>query len=384
MSSRSLLLALALASAAQSDPLTVFFIDPGYAEYSGDAILVRTPSGGSYLIDGGDHGSDPFWDCGESRVLPLLDSLGITHLDGIVATHPHSDHIGGLISVLEAVPVDSVWDSGFDSGSFVYEEFIDAVEQSGAGFRIVRRGDSLGWGPGLSVAVLHPVDPLDPGNINNASIVLRLSYLDVSFLFAGDLETEGGEDLVLEAVAQGELGGIASDVLKVGHHGSYTSTSTQWLAAVSPEWAAIEVGAGNPFGHPHGEVLARLMGRDIDIFRTDLLGTFFISTDGDSLFFQSLPGGGGGPEAPGGFIAYPSPCSDHVTFQWPAGAGSPPYSLRVVNLSGETVMSRETGDISALWDLSLDGGSLASPGLYAAVLEDGGGKRWVEYFSIVR
>lgn len=374
---------MALAVAAAADPLTVFFIDPGYDEYSGDAILVRTPSGGSYLIDGGDHGSDPFWDCGESRVLPLLDSLGIAHLDGIVATHPHSDHIGGLISVLETIPVDSVWDSGFDSGSFVYGEFMDAVEADGSGLRIVRRGDSLDWGPGLSVRVLHPVDPLDPGNINNASIVLRLSYLDVSFLFAGDLETEGGEDGVLEAVAQGELGSIASDVLKVGHHGSYTSTSTQWLAAVSPVWAAIEVGAGNPFGHPHGEVLARLMGRDIDIFRTDLLGTFFISTDGDSLYFQSLPGGEA-PEAPARLMAYPSPCSDHVTFQWPAAGGSPTYALRIVNLSGETVMRRETGSLSETWDLSLDGGSLASPGVYAAVLEDGGGGRWVEYFSIVR
>ncbi len=383
MSSRSLLLALALAAAAASDPLTVFFIDPGYSDYSGDAMLVRTPSGGSYLIDGGDHGSDPFWDCGESRVLPLLDSLGITHLDGIVATHPHSDHIGGLISVLETVTVDSVWDSGFDSGSFVYGEFMDAVEACGSGLRILRRGDSLDWGPDLSVQVLHPVDPLDPGNINNASIVLRLSYLDVSFLFTGDLETEGGEEVVLDALALGLIDSIASDVLKVGHHGSYTSTSTQWLAAVSPDWAAIEVGAGNPFGHPHGEVIARLLGRDIDIFRTDLLGTFFISTDGDSLYFQSLPGGGA-PGDPSGFVAYPSPCSDHVTFRWPESGGSQAYTLRVVNLSGETVMNRETGTLSVEWDLSLDGGSLASPGLYAAVLEDGGGGRWVEYFSIVR
>ncbi len=362
--------------------MTVFFIDPGYADYSGDAILVRTPSGRNYLIDGGDRGQDPDWDCGESRVLPLLDSLGIDHLDGIVATHPHSDHIGGLISVLGHVGADVVWDSGLPSSSYVYEDFLEAVEACGAVLETPRMGDTLDWGPGLEVVVLHPQDPLDPSNVNNASIVLRIAFSGISFLLAGDLETEGGEDLVLEAVSSGSLGPISSDVLKVGHHGSSSSTSTQWLAAVSPEWAAIEVGAGNPFGHPHGEVLARLMGRDISIFRTDLDGTFFISTDGESLFYNSLPGGGVEPEQPLGLIAYPSPCADHVTFAWTADGRS--SVVRVVNLAGETVREWETAESSVQWDLSLEEGSLASPGLYAAVRESGGGVAWVEYFAVVR
>lgn len=371
-----------MAPLAAPDPLTVFFIDPGYWQYSGDAILVRTPEGRNYLIDGGDRGSDPVWDCGSSRVLPLLDSLGITHLDGIVATHPHSDHIGGLISVLEEVGADVVWDSGWPyPGSIIYEEFLEAVEASDALYAVPRAGDTMDWGPGLQVEVLHPSDPLDPENLNNASIVLRLTCMNVSFLLAGDLETEGGEDAVLEAVAQGILGDISSDVLKVGHHGSYTSTSTLWLAAISPEWAAIEVGAGNPYGHPHGEVIARLTGRDIEIFRTDLDGTFFFSTDGDSLFFNSFPDSGGGPALPAGLIAYPSPCTDAVTFAWSqAGTGA---VLRVVDILGETVARWETSLQSVQWDLSLDGGSLASPGLYAAVLESGGGT-WVEYFTVIR
>jgi len=380
--SRIPILLLVLTSLAASETMTVFFIDPGYAAYSGDAILVMTPSGRNYLIDGGDRGQNPPWDCGCSRVLPLLDSLGIDHLDGIVATHPHTDHMGGLIYVLDRIGADVVWDSGLPSSSYVYADFLEAVEACGAVLETPRMGDTLDWGPGLEVVVLHPQDPLDPGNVNNASIVLRIAFSEISFLFAGDLETDGGEDLVLAAVSSGRLGSIASNVLKVGHHGSFTSTSTPWLAAISPDWAAIEVGAGNPFGHPHGEVLARLMGRDISIFRTDLDGTFYIATDGENLFYNTLPGGGAEPEQPRGLIAYPSPCSDHVTFSWTADGGS--SVIRVVNLAGETVRAWETTESSIHWDLSLEEGSLASPGLYAAVRESGGGGNCVEYFAVVR
>jgi beta-lactamase superfamily II metal-dependent hydrolase len=390
LSSRPLLipaLAAVLATAAgqsAGDPLTVFFIDPTYSDYSGDAMLVLTPDGRSYLVDGGEKGSDPPWDCGETRVLPLLDSLGITHLDGIVATHPHSDHIGGLLAVLENVEVDVVWDSGWPySASSLYEQFLEAVEESGAAYVVPRRGDAIDWGPELEVTVLHPEDPLDPSNMNNASLVLLVSYQDVSFLLAGDLETEGGEDGILDDLASGDIESVSAQVLKVGHHGSYTSTSTQWLAAVSPLWAAIEVGAGNPYGHPHGEVLSRLYGRDIDVFRTDLLGTFFISTDGDSLWFNSLPEEEGpSPDTTGALMVFPSPCSDHATFAW--GAPGDPGDLAVFNLLGETVREWEGAESPVEWNLALPDGWLASPGLYAAVVETPEGGRWLECFAVVR
>lgn len=386
-SSKALFLtALALAAVPHADPLTIFFVDPGYEQYSGDAMLVCTPTGGHYVVDGGDRGGSPPWDCGEARLLPLLDSLEVTSLDGIVATHPHSDHVGGLVALLEAMPVGTVWDSGWPySPTPAYEEFLEAVESSSASYVVARRGMELDWGPGLEVEVLHPVDPLDESEMNNVSIVLRITHGQVSFLLAADLYTEGGEDAILEAVGSGIIETVEADVLKVGHHGSSTSTSTAWLAAVDPEWAAIEVGAGNPYGHPHDEVIARLLGRGIDIFRTDLNGTFYISTDGQDLYYNSLPDTGGGGEGWEGLQAYPSPASTHVTFEWNSGGTQPgPFCLAVYNLLGEKVLDTMVSGNSCQWDFSLESGSLASPGLYTAVVESADGGRWTECFAIVR
>jgi competence protein ComEC len=370
-----------LSAAAPADPLTIFFVDPGYAEYSGDAILVCTPDGGYYLVDGGDAGTDPLWDCGETRVLPLLDSLGAVSLDGIVATHPHSDHVGGLIPVIETLPVGRVWDSGWPySPTPAYTEFLQALESAAVPYSVVRRGDILDWGPSLTVEVLHPAEPLDPDNMNNASIVLRVTYREVSFLLAGDVYTEGGESLIIQAWEAGEIPTLAADVLKVAHHGSSSSTSASWLAAVDPEWAAIEVGEGNPYGHPHGEVISRLLAWGVQIFRTDLEGTFYISTDGYDLYHNSLPPSGGAPE--GHLTAYPSPALEYVRFDWPEEAQ--PTAFAVYNMLGEGIFEEEPGTPPLEWDLSLEGGSRASPGLYAAVLDFVDGNRWTEYFAISR
>ncbi len=262
----------------EPDNLTVFFIDPSYGSKSGDAILVRTPNGFNYLIDGGDRSSS--WSCGGDRIVPMLDSLGISHLDGIVATHPHSDHVGGLIAVLEEVPVYKVWDCGWTGdASNTYEEFLLEVQASGAEYIEGSMGMILDWDPDLQVEILHPEPSPGPnsGDMNNASIVIHLTFEEVSFLFTGDLETDDGEQDVLAHYSAED---IRADVLKVGHHGSSTSTSSQWLDAVDPSYAAIEVGSGNPYGHPHGEVINRLDSRGIPIYRTDLDGTFVITTDG--------------------------------------------------------------------------------------------------------
>lgn len=260
----------------EPDNLTVFFIDPSHGTLSGDAMLVRTPSGHNYLIDGGSWSNT--WSCGEDRIIPLLDSLGIDHLEGIVATHPHSDHIGGLSDVLEEMPVDRVWDcawTGDVSGS--YEYFLNAVADSDAQYIATSRGMTLDWDPELTVRVLNPDAYPGSGNENNASIVIHLEYKSVSFLFAGDLETEGGEDVVLSIYNPADL---QADVLKIGHHGSSDATSNAWLDAVNPSYAAIEVGAGNPYGHPHSQIINKLSSRGIPVYRTDQDGTFVITTDG--------------------------------------------------------------------------------------------------------
>lgn len=260
----------------EPDNLTVFFIDPSYGSLSGDAMLVRTPGGFNYLIDGGDYRS--YWSCGEDRILPLLDSLGITHLDGIVATHPHSDHIGGLSDVIDAMPVHKVWDCGWTGEvSGAYEYFLNTVASSSAEYIVGQRGMILNWDPDLQVEILHPEGYPGSGGINNASIVIRLTYEEVTFLFTGDLETDGGEDVVLAHYTPEQL---RADVLKVGHHGSSDATSNAWLDAVEPSLAAIEVGSGNSYGHPHQELLQRLSSRGIPVYRTDQDGTFVVTTDG--------------------------------------------------------------------------------------------------------
>jgi beta-lactamase superfamily II metal-dependent hydrolase len=263
----------------EPDNLTVFFIDPTHGSLSGDAILIRTPNGYNYLIDGGDRRSD--WSCGRDRIVPMLDSLGITHLDGIVGTHPHSDHIGGLIGVLEEVPVDKVWDCGWvGDASSTYEEFLQAIQTSGAQYIEGNRGMTLDWDPDLQVEIMHPEPHPGTGNMNNASILIHVTFEDVSFLFAGDLETEDGEDQVLSYYQPSDL---LSDVLKIGHHGSSDATCNAWLDAVQPSYAAIEVGLGNPYGHPHSELLNRLSSRGIPVYRTDQDGTFVITTDGTDI-----------------------------------------------------------------------------------------------------
>ena len=263
----------------EPDNLTVFFIDPSYGSLSGDAMLIRTPNGFNYLIDGGDRRSD--WNCGDDRILPMLDSLGITHLDGIVGTHPHSDHIGGLIAVLQEIPVYKVWDCGWTGdASGTYEDFLWEIQASGAEYIEGYRGMVLDWDPDLQIEILHPQPSPGTGNMNTSSIVIRMTFESVTFLFTGDLETDDGEDDVLSYYLPEDL---RADVLKVGHHGSSDATGNAWLDAVEPSYAAIEVGSGNPYGHPHSELLNRLDSRGIPVYRTDQDGTFVITTDGTDI-----------------------------------------------------------------------------------------------------
>ncbi|MEN8207909.1 MAG: MBL fold metallo-hydrolase [Candidatus Fermentibacteria bacterium] len=378
------ILAVAAGFLYAEDPLIVYFIDPTFAEYSGDAILVCTPGGGNFIIDAGMYsGYDPPWDCGLERVLPLLDSLSITHLDGAVGTHPHADHIGGMISVYESLPVVTAYDSGWPySASWTYETYLGAIWNNGSDYVTPRRGDYLDWDPALTVEVIHPVDPLSPSNANNASIVIRLTYDQISFLFTGDLETNGGEDVILAALGTGEIEDISADVLKVGHHGSHTSTCSQWLSEVNPSIAAICLGAGNPYGHPHYEVINRLQNSGITIYRNDLDGTFYLSSDGEGVYFNSMPPDTGGSGPISTFAVYPSPATTQVTFTWDSGTDQH-CTIAVFNLNGEKVFDVQTAGGMYTWNLSTDAG-VASPGLYAAVFRTPGGEVFTEYFTVSR
>ncbi|HHY32744.1 MAG TPA: MBL fold metallo-hydrolase [Firmicutes bacterium] len=245
--------------------LRVHFIDVG----QGDAVLVEAPSGKTMLIDGGPPESS-------DRLVEYLKVHGVSKLDVVVSTHPHADHIGGLIEVLREFKVGLVVDSGKVHTTATYERFLSLIDEKGIDFRLGRAGGDIDLGPGVEARILSPVEPL-PENINDCSVVIRLRYGTTSFLFTGDAERDAEDAMLRRGV---ELG---ATVLKVAHHGSSTSSKPWFLEEVKPAVAVILVGAGNPFGHPHRVTLMNLAEHTDEIYRTDTHGDVLVVTDGTTF-----------------------------------------------------------------------------------------------------
>ncbi len=250
--------------------LTVHFLDVG----QGDAVALRTPAGRWILIDGGPR--TPQGDAGRRVVVPFLRRHGAAGVALVVATHPHADHVGGLPAVLDALAVDLVLDPGEPLGEAPYLEFLAATEAAGARWVAARAGDRLEL-DGVELTVLSPDSAwvavtTDP---NEASVVLLVRYGAARLLFTGDA------GLPVEGRLAGRIGHVA--LLKVGHHGSAGATSEAWLAELAPAEAVISVGAGNRYGHPAPDVLARLSARGVHVHRTDREGTITLESDGQRV-----------------------------------------------------------------------------------------------------
>jgi competence protein ComEC len=241
--------------------LEVHIIDVG----QGDSILILSPDGQAGLIDGGEAGSGAY---------AYLRSLGINRLDWIVATHPHDDHIGGLPEVLKNIPTRKVVTNGEEHTTTSFERFIDAIAEARAEYVEAKRGDILSLGD-LTIDILNP-DRLDPRSLNNNSLVLRLVYGRVVFLFTGDAE-RGAENSMLASGLP-----LQSTILKAGHHGSRTSSTPDFLAKVRPSLAVYSAGQGNRYGHPHQETLDTFANLGIELMGTDLYGTIVITSDGQT------------------------------------------------------------------------------------------------------
>jgi len=256
---------------SQPQFLEVTFFDVG----QGDAIFIETSQGHQILVDGGPDstvikklGAEmPFWD---------------RSIDLIVLTHPEHDHIAGLLEVLRRYQVENILWTGILRDTAEYQEWQRLIEEEGAEIHIAKAGLSVG--PGFTeIKILFPFEILEGQeikNTNNTSVILRLDFGDNSFLLTGD---------AYKSIERKLLGkGIDVDILKVGHHGSKTSSAEDFIAEVSPETAVISVGRDNKYDHPHPETLETLEKYGIKVFRTDIEGDIKIITNGRTYEFPNF------------------------------------------------------------------------------------------------
>ena len=245
--------------------LTVSFLDVG----QGDAVLIEAPNGNQLLYDAGPPSGAVLREL--ARVMPFYDRS----IDVAVFSHPDMDHIGGFLDVLRRYKVDVVMESGATSDNGIYDATTAAIAHEDAGHLIARKGMTINLGGGVFADIMYPDRDMATMDTNSASIVMRVRYGDTAFLFSGDLP-KGIEEY--QASIMGD--GLRANVLKLGHHGSRTSSSEYWLAAVAPEVAVISAAKGNSYGHPHPEVLALLSKLAIPHLGTYDEGTITFASDG--------------------------------------------------------------------------------------------------------
>ena len=237
---------------AADGAMTVHFIDVG----QGDSLLAAS-DGHFLLVDAGEN------DQGDT-VIAYLREAGVTSLDYVIGTHPHSDHIGGLDDVIRAFDVKAVILPPVAHTTKTFEDVLDAVQEKNLTLTQPKPGDSYALGDAAFTILAPQADYGD--DLNNWSVGIRLACAEGALVACGDAEAQAEEDIAASGLT------LSADVLKVGHHGSSTSTSNAFLQAVSPAWAVISCGEGNSYGHPHEETLKKLEDAGVSVLRTDLLG----------------------------------------------------------------------------------------------------------------
>jgi len=236
----------------------------------GDSLLLTSSDGETMLIDAGPAAA-------KDDVLYFLQQRNITKLDYVIATHPHEDHIGSMAAIIRTYPIGTFYLPDATHTTATFRAMIEALEDANCDVVAAEAGTEIAWQMGKA-QFIAPQSGFSDADLNNASAVLHLRFGDTAFLLTGDAERIS-EQAMLDAFSD-----IRAQVLKVGHHGSSTSTTAAFLAAVNPKIALISCGADNSYGHPHRETIAGLSSVSAAIYRTDLHGSISVLSDGYAVY----------------------------------------------------------------------------------------------------
>ncbi len=247
--------------------LKIHYIDVGQA----DSILIEQ-NGHYMLIDGGNSDS-------ADTITSYINNLGIKKFDYIIGTHPHEDHIGSLDDVILNFEVEKVLFPRKTSSTKTFENFVNAVRYKNLKLTVPEVGTTYKLGD-TTFKIIAP-NSSKYEEINNYSIVVKLTYQNTSYIFTGDAEVLSEEEIISKFPDE-----LKCDVLKVAHHGSSSSTSDEFLRLCEPKYAIISLGRDNPYSHPHKSVLDRLKKHGIEVYRTDKLGTITLESDGTNIVFN--------------------------------------------------------------------------------------------------
>lgn len=249
------------------DNLQVHFISVG----QGDSELIKLPTGENVLIDSGDTYA-------AETLLSYLREQGVEEIDMAVTTHPHSDHIGSMQKVIENFKVDKILMPDRDYDSLVYTNLLYSIDENNVERIVAKYGDEFDEG-NAHFEILGPIKEYD--EVNDSSVVLMMTYGDNKFLFTGDQESDAEKDVISMGYD------LNADVLKVGHHGSNTSSCQEFIDAVRPSIAVIEVGEGNKYGLPKDDIIMRIARSGATVYRTDKSGNIVVSSDGKKLYVRT-------------------------------------------------------------------------------------------------
>lgn len=242
--------------------LKVHVIDVGQA----DSIFIELPNKETMLIDAGNNSDD-------ETVVNYIKKLNYDTINYLIGTHPHEDHIGGLDTVINNFNIQNIYMPKVVYSTKTYEDVLLAVKNKGLKISTAKAGTNIIDSKNLKVDIIAPANGYYVST-NNYSAVVKITYNDKSFLFMGDAENLSEDEITAN---------VKADVIKIGHHGSSTSTSNEFLSKVSPSYAIISVGNNNDYGHPHDEIINLLNKSNIKVYRTDLSGTIIIKSDGYNI-----------------------------------------------------------------------------------------------------